>query len=98
MVGLIAFLGNFHRIDEFYRYLFLANIILSIMICGALMEQKKWVIYAEYVRLGLILFSLNTFYYIWFVDWFTIMISCSLILVAASIIYFTLTWRRVQFA
>lgn len=96
LIGIIVFLGNFYRISEFYRYFFLVNIILTIMICGALLEQKRWVVVAEYLRLTLVLVSLNTFYYFWFLDWFAIMIGASLFLGIVSSIYFTQIWRRVS--
>ena len=98
MIGILVFLGNFYRISEFYRYFFLSNILLTILICGALLEQKKWVIIAEYVRLALVLVSLNTFYYFWFLDWFSIMIATSLFLGMLSMIYFTRTWRQLEMA
>jgi alkylglycerol monooxygenase len=96
LIGIVAFLGNFHEISEFYRWFFLANIILTILICGALLEKKRWVIAAEYLRLFLVLISLNSFYYFWYMDWFSIMIGSSLVLVSASVIFFTLSWRKIE--
>jgi len=96
LIGSVAFLGNFYRISEFYRYFFLANIILSIMICGALLEQKRWGIYAEYIRLGLVLVSLNSFYYFWFMDWLSVMVGCSLVLGLASLVFFTKSLRGME--
>lgn len=96
LIGSVAFLGNFYRISEFYRYFFLANIILSIMICGALLEQKRWGMYAEYFRLGLVLVSLNSFYYFWFMDWLSVMVVCSLVLGLASLVFFTKSLRGME--
>lgn len=94
LFGLIAFMNNFDRISEFYRWAFLAIIILSIMICTGILENKRWVIMAEYVRLGIVLLSLNTFYYFWFADWFLVMIISSLSLGILSSGYFTWSWRK----
>jgi hypothetical protein len=94
LFGLIAFMGNFERLSMFYRVAFLGIIILSIMICCALIENRRWVIAVEYLRLGLILASLNTLYYYWFIDWFTIMLISSAALVGASVVYFTWSWPR----
>lgn len=96
LIGLVVFMNNFARIGVLstsYHWIFLTCIILTIMIVGAILGNKRWAIVAEYVRLGLILFSLNTFYYFWFIDWFTIMISVSMGLAVLSIVYFTVSWR-----
>ncbi|MBL4752854.1 MAG: hypothetical protein JKY52_04515, partial [Flavobacteriales bacterium] len=47
------------------------------MICGAIFESSKWVIVAEYIRLALVLVTLNTLYYFWYQDWFTVMLIAS---------------------
>lgn len=94
LFGLLAFMANFDRIHELYRWLFLGIIILSIMICGAILERKRWVAAAEYIRLALILLSLNTFYYIWFLDWFVIMVVSSFVLSTASALFFRWGYRQ----
>lgn len=94
LFGLLAFMSNFARIHEAYRWLFLGIIILSIMICGAILEQRRWVVVAEYIRLGLVLVSLNTFYYLWFMDWLQVMLVCSSVLGLVSMLYFSWSWQR----
>lgn len=77
VIGLCAFMFHFENITLFYKLLFAGSIILSTMICGAIFEGKKWVFVAEYLRLAVVLFALNTFYYFWHSDWFIIMLVCS---------------------
>jgi sterol desaturase/sphingolipid hydroxylase (fatty acid hydroxylase superfamily) len=73
LAGTIAYLDHFSTISVFYRWLFAAVIVLSIMIIGAIFEQRKWIAWAEVVRLVLVLVSLNSFYYYWYTHWLTIM-------------------------
>ena len=69
----IAYLDHFTTISTFYKWLFAAVIVLSVMIVGAIFEQRKWIVWAEIVRLVLVLVSLNTYYYYWYSHWLTIM-------------------------
>lgn len=93
LFGLTAYMYNFGRISEFYQIVFFAILVLSTVICGAILENKRWVIYVEYVRLFFVLLSLNTFYYFWFMDWLTIMLICSICLTLGSVLFFTWSWR-----
>lgn len=95
LLGLLVFMMNYYRLDWGYRFSFLVIIVLSIVICGAILEQKRWVNHLEYLRLGFILISLNSLYYFQFFDWFTIMISCSMALTLLSGWYFSRSWAKV---
>jgi alkylglycerol monooxygenase len=90
--GLCLLMYHFNEISTFYKFVFLGVIILSTMICGAIMENKKWVIAAEYIRLILVLSSLNTFYYYWYIDWFYVMLIASGIFFLLFNIWFTFSW------
>lgn len=91
--GVVAFLYHFETLPLVYKLVFAALIILSTMICGAIFENKKWVIAAEYVRLTLALSSLNIFYYLWYLDWFVVMLVASSVCFLLFNIWFTLAWR-----
>ncbi|CAN5402156.1 sterol desaturase family protein [soil metagenome] len=93
-VGLIAFMANFEHISTFYRIVFMGLLLLSGMICGAIFENKRWVIVAEYARLALAALSLNTFYYYQYLDWFSIMLVASIGALLLFIPWFTISWRR----
>lgn len=93
LFGLLAFMMNYYRLSWGYRFSFLIIILLSIVICGAMLEQKKWTGKVEYLRLGGILISLNTLYYVQFSDWFAIMVSVSVSLTLLSALYFTWSWK-----
>ena len=85
LAGTIAYLDHFSTISEFYRWLFAIVIGLSIMIIGAIFEQRKWIVWAEVVRLLLVLGSLNSYYYYWYTHWLTIMEIVSVALFIVSI-------------
>ena len=93
-IGLVAFMYNFDDISTPYRFLFLGLIITSGIICGAIFENKRWVIAVEYVRLALAVVSLNVFYYSWYIDWFTVMLVGSLAAFVLFVPWFTISWRR----
>lgn len=92
--GLVAFMYHFDSISTPYQFLFLGLIITSGVICGAIFENKRWVIVAEYARLALVVVSLNVFYYSWYIDWFTVMLVGSLIAFVLFVPWFTISWRR----
>jgi hypothetical protein len=92
--GLAMFMYHFDSISTFYRVVFLGLIILSGMICGAIFENRRWVIVAEYARLALVAISLNTFYYFQYLDWFSIMMVSSLGALLVFVLWFTISWRR----
>ncbi len=96
LFGLTAYMYNYYRITDFYRIVFFVVMVLSTLICAAILENKRWVIYVEYLRLFFVLLSLNTFYYLWFLDWFNIMLICSIVLSTASLAYFTWSWSKQQ--
>lgn len=96
LAGLCAFMYFFDEISWFYRSVFFFILILSTMICGAIMENKSWVGPAEYVRLVLLLLSLNSFYYFWYWDWFWVMVIGSGLGFVGFNLWFTLGryWQK----
>jgi hypothetical protein len=62
LLGISALMYRFEELSSFYKIALVGAIVLSMMICGAIFENKKWVIIAEYLRLAFILFNV----------WFTI--------------------------
>jgi len=91
VLGTSAFMYHFGNISVFYKIVFLGTLILSLMICGAIFENRKWVMIAEYARLLIVIFALNTFYYYWHIDWFTIMLAASLFFFTVFAVWFSLT-------
>ena len=91
VLGLCALMYHFEGISLFYKLLFTGTIVLSTMICGAIFEGKRWVYVAEYVRLVVVLFSLNTYYYFWQEDWFLVMLVCSMASYVCFNCWFTLS-------
>jgi sterol desaturase/sphingolipid hydroxylase (fatty acid hydroxylase superfamily) len=93
LVGTIAYLDHFSTITLFYRWFFAAILVISIMIVGAIFERKKWIAWAEIVRLVLVLAALNSYYYYWYNHWLTIMA-----VVSAGLFGVSITWLIISMA
>jgi alkylglycerol monooxygenase len=99
--GLIAYMSNYDTLSYFYQVFFAVLIVLSITICGGIIEKKKWLMISEYFRLALVGVAVNYFYYMKYNDWFVAMLTFSII----SYIAFNVFWsvflvkeRRLQTA
>lgn len=79
ILGLTIYMYYFSGITPFYRASFLGLILISMLICGAIFEGKKWAWIAEHARLALVVLSLNSFYYFWYQQWFIVMLIASLV-------------------
>ncbi|HUM53440.1 MAG TPA: sterol desaturase family protein [Chitinophagales bacterium] len=90
IVGLSAYLYNYEKLSTFYTIVFFSILMLSNVICSAILEQKKWVKYAEYARLLMAFIALNSMYYINYNGWFLIMLIPSVILTAYFLAWYTL--------
>ncbi len=93
--GSIAYMYHFDHLSTFYKVVFLAVIILSMLIISGIFENKRWVFIAEYVRLVGIGLSLNTLYFFWYEKWFSLVLIISLVALAAFVGFFTasLVWQ-----
>ena len=83
---------HFKEMSVFYRVVFFLLILTTMLITGAIFENKRWMVYAEYARLVLVMVSLNTFYYFWHMSWFNFTIIASSITFAACVIFFTYSY------
>ncbi len=94
--GTVEYMAYFkdevHPISAFYKVVFFALLLVTMLIIGAIFENKKWVVYAEYFRLALVMVSLNTFYYFWHLNWFTVTAVVSAILFVGCVIFFTYSY------
>ncbi|MCB9235223.1 MAG: sterol desaturase family protein [Bacteroidia bacterium] len=92
LAGMMLFVFHFKGISLFYQVVFFLGIISSMLICGAILEKKKWVIYVEYLRLALVAVALNTFYYFWYIDWLGVMLAASIPAAVFFSLWFTRAW------
>jgi alkylglycerol monooxygenase len=92
LIGLVALMANWSELSLFYRGVCFGMLMLSILICGAMLESKRWVLSAEYVRLALAALALDTLYYFAYLDWFSIMLLASCIGLVVFGIWFTFGW------
>lgn len=95
-LGLVAYMTYFDSLGGSFQVLFLSVIVISTMICGAIFDNKKWVIAAEYARLVLVIGALNVLYYSLYIDWFMVMLVASLIGFTLFVIWFTISWIRAR--
>lgn len=96
VLGTMAYIYFFDALHIGYKLLFAGLIILSTMICGAIFERKQWVRFAEYLRLGMVLVSLNILYYFRYFDWFMVMLVASSIMFLVLVTWFTLARKQLQ--
>lgn len=94
LAGTVAYLDHFKGISEFYRWLFAGVIALSIMIIGAIFEQRRWIVWAEIARLVLVLASINSFYYYWYNHWLTIMEIISIAAFVVSVVWLVISMYK----
>jgi alkylglycerol monooxygenase len=92
LVGLVELMVHFKDLAWYFQIGFLAVLVVSGMICGAILENKRWVLVAEYVRLALVIVMLNTLYYTQYFDWFLYMVIGSGIGFVVFNLWFTLGW------
>ncbi|MEM7039936.1 MAG: sterol desaturase family protein, partial [Bacteroidota bacterium] len=93
VLGLVGMMLYFEELSWFYRLTFFGILLLSTMICGALLENKRWVVRVEYVRLILVVLSVNSLYYFQYMDWFVTMLIASGAGFLVFNLWFTLSWR-----
>ncbi|MEX2589360.1 MAG: hypothetical protein WD334_04085, partial [Chitinophagales bacterium] len=75
IAGLSAYMVYFDSLSLFFKLELFALIVLTTLICGAILEQKKWVILMERARLLIAGISLIFLYKIYFENWYIIMFT-----------------------
>ena len=91
LIGVSVLMYRFEELSSFYQVALVGALVLSMMICGALFENKKWVFVAEYARLALLLVTFNTLYYFWYQDWFIVMLISSTAAFILFNVWFTIS-------
>ena len=90
--GTVQYMAHYSAISTFYKVVFFLLLLLTMLIMGAIFENKRWIIVAEYARLALVMVSLNTFYYFWYINWFNVMMITSAIIFVAFVAFFTYSY------
>jgi len=90
--GSILYMVHYKEMSSFYKVIFFLLILITMLITGAIFENKRWIIFAEYTRLVLVMIGLNTFYYFWFINWFNFTIVASSIAFVACVAFFTYSY------
>ncbi|GIV44698.1 MAG: sterol desaturase [Bacteroidia bacterium] len=79
VIALCAFMWFYNELSDFFKISNALLILLTGVICGGILENKKWVTNAEYLRLALVVSNLNVMYYRHFPHWFVVTLILSLI-------------------
>lgn len=77
LVAVTLFIGWEAYFQTSYKLGFVAIVLLTLINCGAIMEQKKWVFHLEWLRLSLLLF-IPLLYYPLALQWKTLLITITL--------------------
>lgn len=85
----MMFMMHFKEMSLFYKTVFFMLILITMLITGAIFENKRWVVIAEYARLVLVMVALNTFYYFWYLHWFNFTVVVSSIAFVGCVAFFT---------
>lgn len=93
-IGLLAYMAHYENLTSFFQLSLAALMILSMMVSGAVMEGKKWVIAAEYVKLILAVLCLNSLYFHSYLDWFLVMLLGSTTALLVFTIWFTISVKE----
>ncbi len=94
LAGTIVYLDHFSSITTFYKWFFASILTVSIMIIGGIFERKKWTVWAEVIRLMLVLAALNSYYYYWYNHWLTIVEIVSAAAFAVFMVWFVISVSR----
>ena len=84
LAGLVKYLMHYSELSTFYKFTTFALIIATVHVCSSLLESKKSAMYFEAIRLAGVMAVLNTLYYFQYNDWFTVMLTGSIILTVIS--------------
>lgn len=97
VLGATGFIFYFNMLSGFQQIAGFSALLLSLIICGAILDQKSWVKYAEYLRLLIALTVVNSIYYISFHDWFKITLIISILTTIYFMVWYTLNiWLNFQ--
>ena len=88
LILLFLFIGFEHNLNWQTQTLFTCFIIITLVNCGAILEQKKWIFYLEYSRLFLLMTGALAYYPS------AIVLSCIAVLIPVSIYYFNILQRQ----
>lgn len=96
IIGLVAYLQYYKQWSFFYQSINFILIVLSTVICGAILENKSWVKYAEFIRITIILIDLNSLFYFNYDEFFEWCLLISIIAGVYFIVWYALNINRIH--
>jgi len=87
LFGLVSYMNHFNELSLFYKLTMFALIVLSVLNCGAIMENKKWVNIIEILRFAAFLPLYNTLYLYYYKDFLGYTLTCSSLLVGLFLVW-----------
>lgn len=98
VLGTVGFLYYYSSLSFSLRIAAFGILMMTLLLCGAILEQKKWAKYVEYIRIAFALLIVNSIYYINFQDWLNITLVISTSLAVYFTLWFTFnTWYHFHF-
>jgi hypothetical protein len=88
LILLFLFIGFEHQLNWQMQTLFTLFIIVTLVNCGAILEQKRWIFYLEYSRVFLFMTGALAYHPS------VILLSCMAALIPVSIYYFNMLQRQ----
>ncbi len=91
-LAIFSYILHFKELSMFYKLTFLSLIVLTTLNCGAIMENRKWSVHVEIVRLLVFLLVYNILYYTQYSPWFGYVIPISLSVGFAFIVWVVINY------
>lgn len=92
--GLVAYIGHYSELSFFLKLFFAFLLLLSVVVSGGILEKKKWVFFAEYVRLVGVAITINIFYYFEYLNWFNVMLIFTSIAAISFGVWFSISLSK----
>jgi alkylglycerol monooxygenase len=95
--GIVSYMMFFDELNWFYRILFFGILTITLLICGAILENKSWVVKAETVRIIMAAMSISTLYYYQFAHWLWLQIPAAVVLSVLFTIWLGINYKRGEY-
>lgn len=92
VTGLVFYMQHYAELTTFYKVTMFLLIMLSLMSCGAILENKKGIVIMELLRFAAFLSFYNTLYFYHYNDYILYTIAGSVLISLASMIWVVVNW------
>ncbi len=97
IIGLMTYMYYYDELGFFYKIYSFAWLMLSMVLCGAILEQKPWARVAEYFRWAALLVGIVGFMNIRYPDYYFVIMLVSIISILYFVVWFSLNaWFKIR--